>query len=157
MQHKISIASCFDYDIPLYEQMKYITDTGFTHISLGSNLEHSRLFDDGRVEQIKNALVENSLRIDTIHFSQSLSTDNWQDIMDKTMQAACELNCPVIVVHPTSFMAREINSDEDVEKLKSSIDDLEILCDKHKINVALENLCIDVEAQTYGCAYIRQD
>ena len=51
MSKNISISSCFDYDIPLEEQMKYISKAGFMHISFGSNLEHSKLFVQGRVEQ----------------------------------------------------------------------------------------------------------
>lgn len=141
MSKNISISSCFDYDIPLEEQMKYITRAGFTHISLGSNLEHSKLFEQGRVEQIKNALAENNLSIDTIHFSQSLATDDWQPIMEKTMQIATKLNCPVIVAHCTSFMGKEIQSNEDIENLKVSIIDLTELCKKYKVKVALENLC----------------
>lgn len=81
MSKNISISSCFDYDIPLEEQMKYISKAGFTHISLGSNLEHSKLFEVGRVEQIKKLLFENELSIDTVHFSQSLSTEDWQPVM----------------------------------------------------------------------------
>lgn len=142
MNYSISIASCFDYDIPLEEQMKYVAAAGFTHISLGSHLEHSKLFDNGRVNQIKNALAKNNLRIDTIHFLQSLSSNGWQDIMDKTMQIANELDCPVIVVHCTSFMAKEIQTEADTEGLKASISELELLCEKYKIKVALENLCI---------------
>lgn len=141
MSKNISISSCFDYDIPLEEQMKYITRAGFTHISLGSNLEHSKLFEEGRVQRIKNVLSENSLSIDTIHFSQSLSTEDWQQVMEKTMQIAKELNCPVIVSHCTSFMGKEIQSNEDIENLKVSIIDLTELCKKYKVNVAIENLC----------------
>lgn len=141
MKKPISISSCFDYDIPLELQMKYIADAGFTHISLGSNLKHSKLFEVGRVEQIKKLLFENKLSIDTIHFSQSLTTDDWQPVMEKTMQIAIELNCPIIVVHCTSFMGKEVQSDGDIEKLKASIISLNELCKKHQIKVALENLC----------------
>lgn len=141
MSKNISISSCFDYDIPLEEQMKYISKVGFTHISLGSNLEHSKLFEQGRVEQIKMLLSENRLSIDTIHFSQSLATEDWQQVMEKTMQIANELNCPVIVAHCISFMGKEIQSNDDIEKLKDSIIDLTELCKKYNVKVALENLC----------------
>lgn len=141
MSKNISISSCFDYDIPLEEQMKYISKAGFMYISFGSNLEHSKLFIQGRVEQIKKALAENNLCIDTIHFSQSLSTEDWQPVMEKTMQIAKELNCPVVVAHCTSFMGKEIQSNDDIEKLKVSIIDLTELCKKYKVKVALENLC----------------
>lgn len=141
MNYPISIASCFDYDIPLEEQMKYAAEAGFTHISIGSHLEHSRLSENGRVIQIKNALAKNNLKIDTIHFSQNLTANDWQGVMDKTMQTADELDCPVIVAHCTSFMANEIQSETDIDNLKSSIAVLELLCEKHNIKVALENLC----------------
>lgn len=141
MSYFISVSSCFDYDIPLEQQMKHISKAEFTHISLGSNLEHSKLFEKGRVEQIKNAILINNLSIDTIHFSQSLSTEDWQTVMEKTMQIANELNCPVVVAHCTSFMGKEIQSNDDIEKLKRSIIDLTELCKKYNVKVALENLC----------------
>lgn len=141
MSCMISISSCFDYDIPLEEQMKYVSEAGFTHISLGSDLEHSKLFENGRIEQIKSALNKNKLSVDTIHFSQSLSSDNWQPIMEKTMQIAKKLDCFVIVAHCTSFMGEEIQNDEDIERLKLSVIDLISLCKKYNVKVALENLC----------------
>lgn len=141
MAQKISISSCFDYDIPLEEQMNHIAKAGFTHISIGSNLEHSKLFEKGRVEEIKNSLIENNLVIDTIHFSQHLTTEDWQPIMEKTMQVSKELCCPVIVAHCTSFMAKEIQGNADIIKLEESIIELVALCEKYNIKVALENLC----------------
>lgn len=141
MSYPISVSSCFDYNIPLTEQMKYITKAGFSHISLGSNLEHSRLFDVGVPERIKSALDENGLKIDTIHSPYSLTNDNWQSAMKNTMQAAADLNCPIVVVHCTSFMAKEIKSSDDVEALKNSVEQLAIMCEKYHIKAALENLC----------------
>lgn len=140
-KYNISISSCFDYDIPLEAQMKYISEAGFTHISLGSNLKHSGIFEEGRVEQIKNMLERNNLSIDTIHFSQSLSTDNWQPVMEKTMQIANELNCPIIVAHCTSFMGSEIQNAENVDKRMESVIGLADLCEKYHVKAALENLC----------------
>ena len=141
MSYPISISSCFDYNIPLEEQMKHISKAGFRYISLGSNLEHSKLFEDARAEQIKNALDENDLRIDTIHFSQCLTGDNWQSVMKRTMLIAKKLNCSVIVVHCTSFMGKEIKSEDDINMLSSSVTELEMMCEKYGVKVALENLC----------------
>lgn len=141
MSKNISISSCFDYDIPLVQQMRYVSEAGFTHISLGSNLQHSKLFEKGQIAIIKNALEENNLSIDTIHFSQSLSANGWQSVMQSTMQAANKLSCSVIVTHCTSFMGKEIQDDEDIEKLKASVTDLVSLCRNYNVKVALENLC----------------
>lgn len=139
--NNISISTCFDYEIPLREQLRYAAQIGFTHISLGSNLEHSRLFEIGRVSEINNELNKNGLRIDTIHFTQALNTDNWQPIMKRTMMAAQELNCPVIVAHCTSFMGKELNDKNNIRLLNNSINELEEMCRHTKIKVALENLC----------------
>ena len=141
MSYLISISSCFDYNIPLEEQMNYIAKAGFTHVSLGSDLKHSKLFEERQAGKIKNALGKNNLHIDTIHFSQSLTTDAWQPIMENTLRIANELNCPVIVAHCTSFMGTEIQNKDDIEKLKEAVVNLTALCEKHKIRVALENLC----------------
>lgn len=53
----ISISSCFDYDIPLEEQIEYISKAGFTHISLGSDLKHSKFLEEGRTELIKVKII----------------------------------------------------------------------------------------------------
>ncbi len=139
--NKISTSSCFDYNIPLNEQMKYIAAAGFTHISLVSNLNHSKLFETGRVSEIKHLLAENCLSIDTIHFSGTLCSDDWEPCMENTMKISNELACPVIVAHCTSFMGSEIQSDSDIDKLKLSINKLYKLCKKYDMKVALENLC----------------
>ena len=141
MSKGISISTCFDYDIPLKEQMQYVAEAGFTHISLGSNLEHSRLLESGKTAEIKSALENNYLRIDTIHFSQALNTNDWQPVMEKTMLAAQEHKCPVIVAHCSSFMGKETLDESNIKLLKNSIAELEKLCLKHDIKVALENLC----------------
>lgn len=140
MKYSISISTCFDYDIPLEKQMEYISKTGFTHISLGSNLEHSRLFQDGRVMEIKSMLSENGLSIDTVHFSKTLTSAGWYEEMEKTMQAASELGCAVIVVHCSDFMGRDVETDKDAQMLKDEIKKLEDLCKKYKVKAALENL-----------------
>lgn len=140
-KYLISISNCFDYDIPLEEQIALCSKAGFTHISLGFDSKYSKLFEELRVEKINNALEENNLSMDTIHFSKSLSTNGWQPVMEKTMQTAVKLNCSLIVVHCTSFMAGEIKSTEDVDSLKDSVAELTELCKKYKVKVALENLC----------------
>lgn len=55
--NNISISTCFDYEIPLREQLRYAAQIGFTHISLGSNLEHSRLFEIGRVPHKFSSII----------------------------------------------------------------------------------------------------
>lgn len=141
MNHNISISSCFDYNIPFEKQMKYIAEAGFTHVSIGSDLGHSKLFDEGQAEKIKNALFENNLSIDTIHFSQSLVVKDCQLLIKKTLQIADKLSCPVVVAHCTSFMGNEIQSEEDIEKLMTTVISLEDLCKKYNVKIALENLC----------------
>lgn len=141
MSKGISISTCFDYNIPLEKQMQYVAEAGFTHISLGSNLEHSRLLEIGRTSEIKSALENNNLGIDTIHFSQALNTSDCLPKMEKTMLAANELNCPVIVAHCSSFMGKETLDESNIKLLKNSIAELEKLCLRYNTKVALENLC----------------
>lgn len=141
MPYYISVSSCFDYNIPLEEQMRYVSRAGFTHISLGSDLNHSKLLEPNSTDLIKKFLCENNLKIDTIHFSQPLSTSNWQPILEQTMEKAKQLNCSVVVAHCTTFMAREFQDEKEIETLKNSVIELSNMCKKYEIKVALENLC----------------
>lgn len=68
MPYSVSVSSCFDYNIPLEEQMRYVSRAGFTHISLGSDLNHSKFLEPNSTDLIKKFLRENNLKIDTIHF-----------------------------------------------------------------------------------------
>lgn len=138
---KISVSSCFDYDVAFAEQIRLAAKTGFSHISVGSHTDHSGIYQPGGLEKIQTALKTCGIKIDTIHFPQNLNTDNWQPVMEKTMEAAKLLECPVIVAHCTSFMLREEKYAENFEKLKAVIPKLEALCEKYQIRVALENLC----------------
>lgn len=45
----ISISTCFDYGIPIEQQIPLIAKAGFSYVSLGENKEHSRLMSkEGR-------------------------------------------------------------------------------------------------------------
>ena len=141
MNTDVSISTCFDYSIPLEEQLQYVAKAGFKYVSLGSNLKHSRLLNSGRTQEIVNALESNGLEVDTIHFSQALNTNYWQPLMKCTMKASKELNCNVIVAHCSSFMGKETQDKTNKQILRKSIIELEKLCKECNIKVALENLC----------------
>jgi hypothetical protein len=42
MHPDTSVATSFQYDIPIETQVRLVAETGFSHISLGTQLEHSR-------------------------------------------------------------------------------------------------------------------
>ena len=141
-KHHISITSCFDYSIPIIEQIKYISKVGFSHFSLGMYTQHSGIFDEDRLKKLKRTLIENKISIDTIHYSVTLEDDNWYEVMERTINSAIYLECSIIVVHCTEFIFDNKEYDKKLDKLKKRIYILEDLCKKYDIKIALENLCI---------------
>lgn len=63
----VSIATSFDYAVPIDTQVPLIAEAGFTHCSLGANESHSNyLTTDGQLH-LKALAAQYGLAIDTIH------------------------------------------------------------------------------------------
>jgi sugar phosphate isomerase/epimerase len=105
----LSVATSFDYSIPIDEQMALIAGAGFTHVSLGGNEAHSGHGSPEGRARLKALLRRHGLRIDTIHGPSA----DWPDAvagLTATAEAATDLGAAVVVVHggPFDFPADEL-------------------------------------------------
>lgn len=135
----LSISTTFCYDIDIMEQLKMLHEIGYRYVSLGMNAEHSGIFEKERIIKLKNELKRYSMKIDTIHVSSVLVDNDWEENMIKTMEAACFLDCPVLVQHCTEFDFPEDQFELKRKFAKERARLLVKLCEKYKIKVALEN------------------
>jgi sugar phosphate isomerase/epimerase len=136
---EISISSCFDYNVPLDKQIPLIAEAGFTHISLGSNTEHSGITSRERRQQLKNLLNHSRISIDTIHSPQLVAPGGITRVRE-TIAAAADLKVPIVVVHIGPF---ELDESELTNYLTSALNlfgELEPVLKETGIRLALENL-----------------
>ncbi|MDD2890601.1 MAG: sugar phosphate isomerase/epimerase [bacterium] len=137
---KISISTCFDYNISFDTQVELIGKTGFSHISLGSYINHSRyLSKEGRLK-IKELLDTYQLQIDSIHGPQigsmGTSIQGFKDIIF----AAQNLSIPVIVIHGSPFEIQQEEFSENLEFLLENCTILEPILKETGVTFAFENL-----------------
>ncbi|GLC30619.1 sugar phosphate isomerase/epimerase family protein [Clostridium omnivorum] len=137
MKKNISISTCFNYDIPIEEQLDIIAKSGFKYISLGSNTNHSGLFED--VKKLKSLLKKYDLSIDTIHGCRT-DIDDSVRMLKKFACAAKELEVSAIVVHPCQFYIEDNMVDEKLFKLLNVCDDLKPIAKEYNVKFAIENL-----------------
>ena len=87
-KRRISISTCFDYNVPLERQLPFIANVVFTHVSIGSkHLEH---LDDGRRDGLQVMIGDNGLLIDTIHAPRVV--DRREAFLDAAYRAACRIH-----------------------------------------------------------------
>lgn len=140
MKRKISIATCFDYSIPFDKQVELISKTGFSHISLGSYINHSQyLSRKGRLK-IKGLLNSYQVQIDSIHGPQigsmGTSIEGFKDIIF----AAQDLSVPVIVIHGSPFEIQQEEFSEHLEFLLKNCRILEPMLKATGVVFAFENV-----------------
>ena len=108
---EISIASSFQYNIPLENQLPFIAEAGFSNVSLGANLEHSGCLDPKRRKEVKSRLSEHGLAVDTIH-ACGLNKPNAVAQISATAEAAVEFEASCIVAHVGGRLQLDLVMDE---------------------------------------------
>ena len=98
---QVSISTCFNYGIPIEGQIPLIAEAGFTHVSLGQNLNHFDYLSAERRQRLSKLLDRFSLNIDTIHGPQADKT-NTKDIT-AAAESAVDIHAPVVVMHAGPF------------------------------------------------------
>jgi len=137
---KISISSSFNYSIPILDQIDLISDIGFTHLTLGSDYEHSGIFDTERLTALKEKLEECSIHIDTIQNSVDLDCEEWDNILIRTIEAAVFLGVNVIAVHCSKLIFEASEYEARKMAISRKLKKIEYLCRQNNIRVALENV-----------------
>src|SRR5262249_18696558 len=101
-EHAVSIATSFDYGLPIEAQLHAIAEAGFTHFSLGANESHSGcLTVEGR-QRLRALAQTYGLGIDTIHGPRADVPESLA-ALHRVVLAAAELGVPVVVVHGGPF------------------------------------------------------
>lgn len=110
---QISIGTCFDFDIPIREQLPLIMAAGFTHISLGAGvMSHSAYLEEEGREQLKKLTAATGLRICSVHapFNKACDVSSPDPevaaaavaVLKQCIDAAESLDAPVVIFHPAA-------------------------------------------------------
>lgn len=135
----ISITTGFNYALPINKQLKLIGQTGFSHVSIGCNYDHSGILDKKRLHNLKLEIQNNHLQVDTIH-GYDLDRDDTIEINKKIAMAAVALGAKVVVVHCSAFMFDESELEYKRKKVKTILDSLKQIAKEYKIQFAFENV-----------------
>lgn len=138
-KRQISISTCFNYEIPIEEQLKLISAQGFNHISIGGNIEHSDIFNEIGKEKLKTLLENYSLEVDTVHGCRIDLQDSFEKL-SLTAKVASELEAQTVVFHCSQFYIEKSDIDEKVKRALEVCEMLEKSAQKYNIKFALENL-----------------
>ena len=135
----LSIATAFDYQVPIEAQIPAIARAGWTHLSLGAKEAHSRYLSlDGR-RQLQQLLGDHNLRIDTIHGPQADRPDSAERLA-AVARAAAELSVPVVVMHAGSWDFSREQLPERLQAVLQTCESLERVARETGVVFALENV-----------------
>jgi sugar phosphate isomerase/epimerase len=136
----LSIASCYNYSVPILRQIEHVAAAGFTHLSLGGNRRHFDYADPTACTDLQAQCVRLGLGIDTIH-SANLDAEDAPDAIRAAAQAALRLGAHAVVVHPVPF---DVSADaiEDVRhRIARNAKRLQTIAEQAtSVNFAIENV-----------------
>ena len=135
----ISISTCFDYAIPLEEQIPMIRDAGFTHVSIGGNYEHSGILHPSGQKALKALAADSGLSIDTIH-GYAMDEPDMLDVNRKIAEAAAFLHVPVVVMHCSAFAIQPETLEARKQALLEILPQFERLAGESGVRFAFENV-----------------
>ncbi|MBN2075920.1 MAG: sugar phosphate isomerase/epimerase [Dehalococcoidales bacterium] len=136
---RLSISTCFNYAVPVEEQLPLIAEAGFTHVSFGQDEKHSGILDMQKRRILKELLRKNSLEIDTIHGPQLNNPASIAKLRE-IISAATDLSAPVIVVHPVPFELDEADFDKILAVVLQTIEEIQPILLATGIKIAIENV-----------------
>jgi sugar phosphate isomerase/epimerase len=136
---QVSVSTAFNYEIPLAKQLVMIAEAGFTHVSIGVNVEHRKAPSAGGLGELHSLIADHGLAVDTFH-GKSLEVSNSFRSARSSVEAAAALDAPVVVLHagPFDFEARDLEGY--FEDLLTTCDRVTDLARDNGVVFALENL-----------------
>jgi sugar phosphate isomerase/epimerase len=137
-ERHISISTCFNYEIPIQEQIPLIAEAGFTHVSLGESRKHFNYSSPDQRRSLLTLLDEFSLQVDTIHGPQA-DKATAQDLA-LTAEAAVDLHASVVVMHGGPFEFADIELEPRLVQLKKTCLEMHNIGTRTGITFALENV-----------------
>ncbi len=148
----LSIGTTFNYCIPLKDQLPMIKAAGFTHISLGANLEHSGYLDPSRRAELKSWLTGSGLQICSVHAPISCEMDisspnqavarSSLDLVKQCIDATAALGAGILIFHPYSDQAMDDPRRKDILTAQV-IAMFDHIADR-SIRLAAENLRVEI-------------
>lgn len=122
----ISIGTTFNYEIALKDQLPKIREAGFSHISLGANIDHADYLSGPARKDIKAMVRDHGLAICSLHvpFGKDLDisspdsniSDNTVETYQRCVEAAEHLGAGTVIFHPMRYMRFD-----DLEQRKRAI------------------------------------
>ena len=137
--HAVSVATSFDYALPIDQQIPLIADAGFTHFSLGADVAHSDYLSAVGQQRLRAFAQTYGLAIDTIHGPRA-DPPNALATLTAVVAAAAELGVPVVVVHGSPFDFPEAEFSARLEKLLETCEQLTPVLAGSGVRLALENV-----------------
>ena len=134
-----SVATCFQYDISIEEQLSLIAEAGFSHVSLGVRPEHSGYLDSKRRIELKACLADTGLEMDSIH-ARRLDDSEAITHTSATIRAAAELGASCVVAHAGPFHFSSEGIEERLASVLSACNSLAQLARATGVVLALENV-----------------
>jgi sugar phosphate isomerase/epimerase len=139
MNRLLSISTSLNYDIPLETQLALIHESGFTHVSIGGNYDHSGILNPDNWSKLYELLTVNKLAIDTIH-GTALDNENALTLNESLAKAAKHFGVRVVVVHASSFTFHPATNADRKTKLKGLLPELNRIASENDIIWAVENV-----------------
>jgi sugar phosphate isomerase/epimerase len=139
MMKELSIATSFNYDIPLVDQLPLIADAGFTHVSLGAREPHANYLSPTGRRALKALLADTGLRIDTIHGPRADQTTAGAELV-AVAEAAVELAAPTVVFHASPFYYDKDKGPAFRASLQRTCETLRPVAERTGIVFAIENV-----------------
>ena len=138
MARQLSISTSLDYALPLEVQVPLIALAGFTHLSLGENVDHSGYRDPERRLLLRQLLEVHGLHLDTIH-GPCLDGERSEGLLF-AIEAAADLGAPVVVAHagPFDFPMAELPAR--MEAVRRRCAEITPILEQTGITIALENV-----------------
>jgi sugar phosphate isomerase/epimerase len=134
-----SVASSFQYDIPIETQICLVAEAGFSHVSLGVRPEHSGYLELKRRIELKARLADVGLAMDSIH-ARALHVPEAVEQASATARAAAEFHAPCVVAHIGPFNCNPDGIEERLAFVFSTCKALVPVAKETGVVFALENV-----------------
>ena len=134
----LSVSTCFDYDVPIEQQIPLVARAGFSQLSIGWRESHSGYSSQPRRQLLRRLTADFGLGIDTLHGPIALAPDGLEQI-HVAIEAAADLFCPVVVIHASEFEIEDSEVDQSLSRLLSLCESFAATARDLEIRIAIEN------------------
>lgn len=145
---QLAIGTCFDYSIPIDDQLPQVSKTSFRTISLGGSAEHSGYLTAAGRFRLAALAHEHGLTIESLHVPYGAKHDISYSDSERRMASVCrvalamaaavELGASTAILHLQSWPTEPAR--QDVDSLLRSLEALVETAEIMKLRLAAENL-----------------